>query len=123
MIRRTTYAVFLVLGIAGASVTAAVGDSSLHTLAYGLALLVGVVVYFQATKRLVDEAIGTTLLGVLGGLLLSEIVLTAVSAYMIGAPIDLAAWQMWTFLLFPWAYVLTLVLTGYFCAGLVDMLR
>jgi hypothetical protein len=123
MIRRTTYAVFLVLAIAGASVTAAVGDSSLHPFAYGLALLVGVVVYFQATKRLVDEAIGTTLLGVLGGLLLSEVVLTAVSAYVIGSPIDLAAWQMWTFLLFPWAYVLTLVLTGYFSAGLVDMLR
>lgn len=123
MIRRTTYAAFLVLGVAGAAVTAAVGDSSLHAVAYGLSVLVGIVTYHQATKRLVDEAIGTTLQGVLGGLLLSEIVLTAATVYVIGSPIDLAAWQMWTFLLFPWAYVLTLLLTGYFCAGLVDMLR
>jgi len=123
VIRRTTYALFLVLAIAGAAVTAAVGDSSLHILAYGLSVLVGVVAYFQATKRLVDEAIGTTLLGVLGGLLLSEIVLTVATVYVIGMPVDLAAWQMWTLLLFPWGYVLTLVLTGYFCAGLLDMLR
>lgn len=123
MIRRTTYAAFLVLGIAGASLTAAVGDSSLHVAAYSLAVLVGVTTYFQANKRLVDEAIGTTLLGVSGGLLLSEIVLTVVSVYVIGTPIDLAAWQMWTFLLFPWAYTLTLMLAGYFTIGLIDMLR
>lgn len=123
MISRITYALFLVLGIGGAAITSAVGDSWLHVPAYALAVIVGVVVYFQANKRLVDEAIGTTLLGVLGGLLFSEIVLTAISVYVLSVPVDFAAWQMWTQLLFPWASVLTLMLTGYFGAGLLDMLQ
>lgn len=123
MIRRVTYAGFLVIGVGGASVAAAVGDPILHPVVYALSLTLGVVTYYQATKRLVEEAIGTTLLGVGGGLVLSEVVLTAVSVYVVGMPVDYAAWSMWTQLLFPWGYVLTLLLTGYFCAGLLDMLR
>ena len=123
MIRRGTYALFLIAGVAGAAVTVAVGDASYHVWAYMLSLVMGVVVYYQANTRLVEEAIGTTILGVTGGLVMSEIVLTAASMYVLAIPVDFAAWRMWLQLLFPWAFVLALVLTGYFCAGLLDMLR
>ena len=123
MIRRGIYALFLIAGVAGAAVTVAVGNNSYHLLAYILSVVVGLVVYYQANKRLVEEAMGTTILGITGGLVMSEIVLTAASMYVLAIPVDFAAWRMWLQLLFPWTFVLALILTGYFCAGLLDMLR
>lgn len=123
MIRQTPFGLALSLGVAGAAVTSAVGDASLHPVAYALATMLGVITYYQANSRLVDEAIGTILLGVGGGLVLSEVVLTVLSVYVLGLPVDFAAWSMWTQLLFPWAYVLALMLTGYFGIGLLDALR
>lgn len=123
MISRTIFSVALALGVAGAAITSAVGDPFLHVVAYVLVTALGAITYFQADKRLVDDAIGTTLIGVAVGLVLSEVVLTGLSVYAIGLPVDFAAWSMWTQLLFPWAYVVTLLLTGYFGIGLLDMLR
>lgn len=123
MMRRVTYGGFLALAVASAAVAAAVGSPTYHPVVYGLSLALGVVTHYQADRRLVEEAIGTTIIGVSGGLVASEVVLTTVSVYVIGMPVDYAAWSMWTQLLFPWAYVLTLLLTGYFCAGMLDMLQ
>lgn len=123
MMGRVTYAGFLGVAVASASVAAAVGNPIYHPAVFAFSLLLGVVTHYQAERRLVERAIPTTLLGVGAGLVASEVVLTAVSVYVIQMPVDYAAWSMWTQLLFPWAYVLTLLLTGYFAAGMLDMLR
>lgn len=123
MIGRLTFGAGVTIAVGGAAVTSAVGDASLHPIAYALVTALGVVTYFQADRRLVEEAIATTLLGVASGLVLSEVVLTILSVYVLSLPLDLAAWSMWTQLLFPWAYILTLILAGYFGVGMLDLLR
>lgn len=123
MIRRPTFALAVSVGVAGAAVTSAVGQAGLHVVAYALVVMLGAVTYYQADKRLVSSAIGTLLIGVAGGLVLSEVILTGLSVYVLGLPVDFAAWSMWVQLLFPWAAVLTMLLTGYFGIGLLDTLR
>lgn len=123
MISKATSGAGVTVAVGGASVAAAVGDPELHLVAYALTTLLGAVTYYQADKRLVADAIGTIILGILGGVALSQVVLTLLAVWTVGIPLDLAAWFMWTKLLFPWAAVVFLMLTGYFVVGMLDLLR
>lgn len=112
-----------VVSVGSLGIALAFGSRYLELAAYVLAILLGVTIYVHANRYGTSQTYSGAIVGYLGGIVLSEAVITGMVTWYFAVPIDTAAWIMGIRLLFGWAALLFCLLTGFFVAGLGQMLE
>ena len=123
MLKQWQHVAGLVVAVAGTSFSASFGGETAVYVSYGVAAVLGAVVYAQADRRATaGNVTGNVLVAYLGGVILSLAVATGLIVFLLNVPVDFGAWQIGLMMWDSWAGIGTALLSGFFVAGLAAML-
>lgn len=123
MLKQWQHVAGLGLAFAGTAFAASFGGEAAVVVSYGLAAVLGVVLYVQGDRYATDGTVtGNVLVGYLVGVLASLVVATGLVVWFLNIPPDFGAWQMGLLMWDSWAGLGVAVLSGFFLAGLGALL-
>jgi hypothetical protein len=116
---RWSYVVLLGLALASVEFAAAYGPLWGSYAAYGIALALGVVVYYQGEARVTPGPIFANAIGAVSvGVVVSLVVGTAMHVFFLGAPWDFTLWRVALTLWPAWAGIGCAFVSAFFLTGL-----
>lgn len=118
MYERRSYVALVALAVAALQVAAGFGSGRLSTAGYVLAAALGVVVFYQGERRLVDGPVFVNAaIAIAIGTVASFLFTSGLVMYILGVPWDLALWQVG---ILTWDSLLgipTTILSAFFLVG------
>lgn len=124
MLDRRVHLAGVAVAVAGTELGVAFGGGPTGAVAYGLAVLLGVVLVAQGERRSVAGSVpASTLAGFAAGTAVCVLAGAALLAGLLGLPWDLALWRAGIRTWGAWAGVGAALVSAYFLAGLASSLR
>lgn len=113
----------LAAAVTGTVFAATFGGETAVIVSYGLAVVLGVVVYLQGDRYATAGTVtGNVLVGYLAGVIISLALATGLLVWLLSLPIDAGAWQVGLMMWDSWAGIGVAVLSGFFLTGFTALL-
>lgn len=124
MIARRVYLIAFTLAVAGLELTAAFGASWQQPIALAVGAVLGVIVYHQGEKGLVEGSVfGNIMIGFAAGTALGLGIGTGLLVWLLSIPADYALWRTGLLMWGAWSGVGFSLLASFFIVGLVAAIR
>ena len=122
MLTQWQHVLGLSAGVTGLSISATYGSDRLVLASYGVAVLIGAVLYVQGDRfEAAGTVSGNVLVGYLVGVVASLSIATALLVWRLQVPVDFGAWQIGLMMWDSWAGLGVAILSGFFLTGVAAM--